>query len=261
MSGEGIDWRRISRGTFWIGLGTFLLLNTSGVIPWSFWIDALAYWPVLLVAAGIRLIFERSGLPALVLLSPALVLGTLAWVASAGPRGPAGTWVDVEAPRSAESVEWSLEGDLAFARLDVRGGSLPPTLLADGRSASIHRSRLRVKGRDEKPRVQIGRRHRGVTILGLPSRREHWDLEVTDDLPMALDLNAAFAGGSVDLEQAPVSRVDLEGAFNSFSLRLGPAEEEVRIYLRGAFNDYRLRVPASTPGSSLPTNRGSGSTR
>ena len=42
--------------------------------------------------------------------------------------------------------------------------------------------------------------------------------------------------------------MEIEGAFNSLTLRLGPVEEDdVRVYLSGAFNDYRLEVPDSTP--------------
>ena len=77
----GIAWRRAARGLTLIGIGVFLLLNTTGLLPWSFWGDLLDYWPVLLVAIGIRMVFDRSAAPWLALLGPVLSLATMTWVA------------------------------------------------------------------------------------------------------------------------------------------------------------------------------------
>ena len=76
MSDPRRAWRRISRGLIMAGLGVFLLLNTTGVVPWSFWLLLLPLWPVCLIAIGLRLVFERSRFAAGVLLSPLLLLGT-----------------------------------------------------------------------------------------------------------------------------------------------------------------------------------------
>ena len=47
-----------------IVIGIVLLLNTTGYLPWDFWINVIkilfGYWPVLLIVAGINLIFKGS---------------------------------------------------------------------------------------------------------------------------------------------------------------------------------------------------------
>src|SRR3989441_11662319 len=132
MSDEGLRWGRVARGFYLLGFGTFLLLTTQDVLPWSFWGDVLAYWPVFLVAIGIRLVFERSPAQALVLLGPILVLGMMMYVAMRGPARADGgrDWVPLRAARATDVSAWTLEGRLAVARPDVtsrgppEGGSL-----------------------------------------------------------------------------------------------------------------------------------------
>src|SRR5512147_1162609 len=77
------DWGRAADGIQLAGFAVFLLLNTTGQLSWSFWIDAIALWPVLIMSAGLRMAVDRTRAPWLQLLSPVLVLGALAWVAAA----------------------------------------------------------------------------------------------------------------------------------------------------------------------------------
>ena len=65
MSRNGAIWGQISWGILFAGFGVFLLLTTLGIIPATFWLALLPFWPVLLIAIGLRFIFERSGVPAL----------------------------------------------------------------------------------------------------------------------------------------------------------------------------------------------------
>jgi hypothetical protein len=72
-------------------------------------------------------------------------------------------------------------------------------------------------------------------------------VDVADDLPMALRLETAFARGELDLETIEVMRVDLDGAFNDLTLRLGAPRTDTRVNLEGAFNHLELVVPEDTP--------------
>jgi hypothetical protein len=72
LSGEPprADWKRAADGIGMAGIAVFLLLNTTGVLPWSFWIDAIALWPLLIMSAGVKIAFEKTRAPWLVLLGP-----------------------------------------------------------------------------------------------------------------------------------------------------------------------------------------------
>ncbi len=249
MSQGSVAWRRVARGMGLVGVGCFLLASTSGWLPWSFWGALLPLWPVLLIALGIRLVFERTRLPWLVLLAPALVLGTMAWVAVGGTGGlrPTGVTEPVQVERTAGASRWVLEAEMAHGELDLAGRVLDPSLLLEGEAtATGSPARLRLAGGGTSPRVILegGRRYRAFR-LGNPWSR--WRLDLAEDLPVALDLRLALTSGRLDLAGVPVASLDLEGALNDLDLRLGRPDQDVSIWIEGALSSLRLEVPAGVP--------------
>jgi hypothetical protein len=246
----GINWRQVSRGLLFMGLGVFLLLNTQGRIPWSFWLDALAMWPVLLVALGLRLVFDRSRLPWAVLLSPVLILGTLTYLAIEGPKEPARRWHEVRASRSASVDHWALEGRLMATDLQLEARPIGEGLLVEGQATEAGLGELRVSERDRGARVRVERwRDHGFIVW--PRRPNAFRLGVTQDLPLELDFDVAFASGTLDVTRVAVEDVRLEGAFNALTLRLGRVAAdrlgEVRLRFAGAFSRIEIHVPPDTP--------------
>ena len=248
MTESRIAWRRVSRGLVFIGFGVFFFLSTQGMLHRGFWLDALAFWPVCLIALGLRLMFERSKAPWAVLLSPLLLMGTLSYVAWRGAEPLSTDWKTVQAARDPEVETWSLEARMALADLDLRAGSVAPGMLLQGRTAPSNRGSVRVWHRGDSSRVYLrGGRWRSGSVHFLPGRRHLWDVDVADDLPMTLHLDTAFAEGELDLETVEVTRVDLDGAFNDLTLRLGAPRTDTRVNLEGAFNHLELVVPEDTP--------------
>ena len=48
---------RFFGAVYLIIIGVIFLLNTTGVLPWSLWINILKFWPLFIVSAGIGIIF------------------------------------------------------------------------------------------------------------------------------------------------------------------------------------------------------------
>ena len=244
---NGVAWQRLADGLQVIGFGVFLLLTTQGLLPWSFWAEALSYWPVLLVGAGLRMVSERSRLPWAVLLSPLLVIGTLAFVARGHTmeRLP-GEWVDraIERPRGAE--RWTLSARLSAARLDLRAVALSGGLLAEGRCAARGEpGRLELEGAGPAPVLRLAG-GRGRAVFG-PQPSQVWELRIDPSLPLGVELEGVLRGGRLELKGARLTGGGLEGAFNDVELRLPRPETEVTLHLKGVFSSLRLVVPASTP--------------
>jgi hypothetical protein len=241
----------VTRGLYFIGFGTFLFLNTQGIVPWSFWREALAYWPVGLVALGLRLMFERSRTPALVILGPMLVLGTLTWVALQSPGEWNKRWEAFEAARpvmdEGEIDRWTFATSTAMANLTVTARDLDGDRLAEGRVSPAGRRVMRVTTHGGEARVRL-RKPSGTWKIGLlPGQLNRFEIDLTRDLPLRLDLDLLLTDGRIDLARAPVSRIALDGALNDLTLRLGAPESNVRIKLNGTFNHIVLEVPPGTP--------------
>ena len=248
MGGSRIAWRRVSRGLSFIGFGVFLFLSTQGLVHRGFWLDALAYWSVLLIALGLRVTFDRSNAPWAVLFSPLIIMATLSFVAWRGPEPPPADWQTVEAVRDPHVETWSLDARMALADLDLRAGSVAPGMLLQGRTAPSNRGSVRLLDRGDSARVFLRDHGWGAPNRRfLPGTRHRWDVDVADDRPMRLHLDTAFVDGELNLEPVEVTRVDLDGAFNDLTLRLGAPRTDTRVNLEGAFNRLELVVPENTP--------------
>jgi hypothetical protein len=258
---QGADWGRFADGIGMVGFAVFLLMNTTGFLPWSFWLDAISLWPLLVMSAGVKIAFEKSRAPWLVLIGPAIVLGGLAWLASgARPEGPVGPWQPEAAAMpegGATGVE--LEVKLVGARLRVTSASeLPPGHLVDGRSMGRHESaRLEVDKDGDRARVLLrgGERH-GVVFL--PRPKERWELELPPALPVGVRLSGAGIGARFELTRGPFLGLRSNGAFVGVEARLPAPAKDIEIRMEGAFNSLTLIVPEGTPvrvhGAGLPFN-------
>lgn len=256
----GADWARAAEGIQMAGFAVFLLLNTMGYLPWSFWLDAIALWPLLVMSAGVRIAFDRTRAPWIVLAGPLLILGGLAWFASgARPGPPPGPWEPetLSRPEGVERVE--LDARLVGARLRLAAAAdLPAGRLVDGGSIASHEAtRLEVDTDGGLARVHLqgGERH-GVVFL--PRPREQWDLRLPADLPLRLRIAGAGVGGRFDLTAGALEGMRTEGVFIGVDARLPAPRQDTEIQMNGVFNSLNLTVPEGTPvrvhGAGIPFN-------
>jgi len=253
-------WPRVAEGIQLVGIACFLFLNTSGHLPWSFWLDAISLWPLLVASLGVHIAFEKSRAPWLVLLGPVFVLGGLVWLASgARPSLPEGPWqVEVATrPAGVESVEFT--ANLAAARLHLAtANDVPAGRLVDGRA--LHGKggvRLVVETDGSLARVRLeGGEHRGIVFL--PRPRDFWDLRLPRELPVSVHVRGAGVGARLDLTAADFRGARAEGVFIGLDARLPAPRRDTEITIDGVFNSVTLHVPEGTPvrvhGQGLPFN-------
>ncbi len=253
------EWGRVADGLFLAGLGVFFLVATTDGLPEGFWLEAVTFWPVLLVSAGIRIVFEKTPLAAGVILGPAVVLACLFWLAWGDPPAPRapGEWhaLSGATPEGTESAR--LRADFSGVHLDVDTRSLGPNLLAEGRAASRDATpRLRVDQEEGQASVRLAGRDSGFLLIG--SRREVWELSVTDALPLEVIVEGVFVRTRADLRTGRLVYAEVNGAFNAASLRLPPTDVPVSIHFKAAFSSYDLTVPEGTSvwvrGPGFPLN-------
>jgi hypothetical protein len=243
-----VDWGRVADGIGLAGFGVFFLLAASRGLPDGFWLDALSFWPVLLVSAGIRVIFERSPLPWGVVLGPVVVLGTLSWLAWGHPpeAAPPGEWREVSAarPEGVREVRLGVEG--AGARVQLEARALAPATLATGRVASRgDRARLTETTDDHTLGLRLQGQAGGVVFL--PGRKAAWELAVADDVPLDVHVDAIMSRSELDLRRAEVTSVRADEPFQVVVLRLPPPRKRVSVTLASPFCSFHLLVPDGTP--------------
>jgi hypothetical protein len=242
------DWGRVADGVGLAGLGLFFLVATMRGLPDGFWMEAVSFWPVLLVSAGIRIVFEKTPFAAGMVLGPVVVVGTLFWLAWGTPPEPLppGDWHELAAATPEGSERARVKAELAGVHLGIEARSLDAGLLADGRAASRESTpRLDVDDGEDEARLRLEGRDSGFMMIG--RRREVWDLGLTDALPLEFDLSGVFIRGDLDLRRGWVSGARIQGAFDSWRFRLPPPSQPVEIRFQGAFSTFTVEIPEGTP--------------
>jgi len=259
------DWGRAADGIQLAGLSVFLLLNTTGQLPWSFWLDAFSLWPVLVMSAGLKIAFEKSRMPWLLMLGPVLVLGSLTWLAS-DPRFealPAGPWQAQSIARPDGTERVSLEAKLGGARLRLQASDdVPADRVVDGRSIASGGEHFTTEGRDGVAHVTLrGGEKPGALFVRRP--KERWDLRLPTGRPVEVRVSGAGIAGDFDLRRADFAGARAEGVFLAVEARLPAPRTDTEVKVSGVFNWLSLTVPEGTPvrmhGAGLPLNaRGRG---
>ena len=254
-----VEWKRAADGIGLCVWATFLLLTTTGVLPWSFWMDAISLWPLLIMSAGIQITFEKTRTPWLVLLGPAVVLAGLVWVATGpNPDLSSGNWKSegpLPRPEGAKHVKLDLE--LLGTRLAVEARDVEAGALADARSIErSEKTQLQVDRQDDVARLRLDTGKSGVPFV--PGHKQRFDLGVPRDLPVTLRLKGAMSRTNLDLGDGLLEGGSIEGAFLATQLVLPPVEQTVKIVQKGAFCALRINVPDGTPvnvrGNRFPFN-------
>jgi hypothetical protein len=257
------DWRRLADGALLIGLGVFVLLNTTGHLPWTFWYDALTLWPILLVTAGLRIAVDRTRFAWLMILGPIVVLGTLAGVAGGRLDNAPGPWQPVASERPADATRLTLRAALASSRIDVASGA--GDALVEGRQGSrANQARVETRVENGEATVKLVPGGEGWDFVR-PGRQSRWELEVPDTLPLKIDLDGAMIGARYDLTRGQLEGATIDGAFIGIDLHLPKPTQRVKLQIHGVFNMVDVFAPPGTPvrvhGPGFPFNlveRGSG---
>jgi len=256
-----VDWARAAEGVQMAGIAVFLLLNTTGRLPWSFWLDAIALWPVLVMSAGLRIAFEKTRVPWLLLLGPALVIGSLAWLATgnAWATPATGPWVRQTEPLRPGTAAVVLRTQLAGAQLSVTSATLEADALVDARMVDrAVGARLESQLQGDRAEVRLEGGARQGLALAMPGRRQEWELKLPAALPLRLEMKGAGVRAALDLTRGRVEEGRVEGVFLVTRLDLPPTERPVALHLGGVFDALHLTVPEGTPvhvhGAGLPLN-------
>jgi LiaI-LiaF-like transmembrane region len=259
------DWRRLADGLLLIGLGVFVLLNTTGHLPWTFWYDALTLWPIMLVSAGLRIAVDRTRVAWLMVLGPLVVLATLAGVAGGRLDNAPGPWQPVAAERPSDATGLTLRAALASSRVEVAARALGDGTLLEGRQGSrMNKARIETKVEGGDATVTLVPGDNGWDAFR-PGRLSRWELGVSDALPVTIDLDGAMIGARYDLGRGQVAGATFDGAFLGIDLHLPKPAQRIKLQIHGVFNMVDVFAPPGTPvrvhGPGFPFNlvdRGSG---
>ena len=240
---------RIRNGVILISAGLVFLLNNLGYVPWDVWFRILSLWPVILIAVGIELIFRKTHLSFLTILSPLLFMAAI--------LGPT-YFQNVELTRvyrATETYQYAEDLDTSVtkvtAMIQLRAGNLKVSSETERLvSADLEYwkrepiTTSEYSGFDSSATVEIRDKERGWKGWSWRAwGAKDWDIKLTDQIPINLRIYAKATDGELDLSDLRVKNLNLETKAGNFDIKLGDLVDQVNGTIESDASRLHLLIP------------------
>ena len=231
-----------------IALGTLFLLQTLNVVPWDVWGSIWRFWPVFLIAIGVNLLFGRrspliAGLLIVGLLGGAITLAAL----NVGGSGFGFSFGGEHTERFSDSLSEATRLDL---NADFGAGTLTIDALPAG-APLLWEGELVLPGSIEvTPDLsRTGDRATlrfDVSVDGFPFiRGDHrWDILVSRDVALALDIDGGAANVDLDLEQLHITELSVDVGAADVDIALPSVEGTMRVDINAGAANITIDIPS-----------------
>lgn len=231
-----------------IGLGILLLLSNLGVLTVNVWQMLFRFWPVILIAVGLDILFgRRSGIGAIIAIGVLVLViaGSLPWTGGV-----------VAGSGEVHTIHQELAGvpaaDVRIAagvsELTLRA-TPDRTLLATGTIRPLRNERIEESFRQEGDRAIYTVRSEG-TALSLPvwnwRGQGQWEVELTSAVPLDLEISTGVGEATLDLEQLQLSALQINSGVGSTEVTL-PGRGNFRGEISGGVGELTILVPDTLP--------------
>jgi len=244
--------RKAVWGIALILVGLILLLNKLGVLGWDVWWYLGSLWPLLLVLAGIALLWRRWVLPWGLIL---LAAGGIIWYLLAGGPVSARLLDSDQLKTETLQVEQAFGSEIKEGELNLRFGA-GSLFLGSGKERRLTGSLDFSSGQKPVVDCQVNDNRAVVNIhpgddssgpLGRKLLGEYrWDLRLPSGFPWRVDLNVGAASGILDLTNLTLSGFNIQGGACSLRANLGPPASAVSGHLSLGASHITLALPKGT---------------
>ena len=221
--------------------GVILLLQTTGVLPWDMWLGLWRFWPLLIIALGIHILFGRKiGWWATVLVVGAILVAIGgALLLGAGNEKPVSSVA--EPLNGLDSADVSIKfgaGDLSLKSLPAGSPNLIEGQFGeDGQGARVQLIRSQNKGRllisiDRQPWIRW-------------FSKASWDLSLSQTSRLtSMDLDVGAADVKLDLRELKLSELNVNVGAANVEIVMPASAGDVTANINAGAADLTLVIPA-----------------
>jgi hypothetical protein len=220
-----------------ISLGVAFLLNNLGILELSIWELVFRFWPILLVAAGLDLLLgHRAGwgsLAALVLTLAILAGGVWLYMSGIKPE-PVGTKISCGLSEAAEA-NITIAPGMGDLRVDALSDSR--NLVEGTLSGGNAEPEFSVKGKTAN--LVVGS---GTTIIGPFPNKWYWELSLSPEVPIDLNVDFGVGEAEADLTGLDISALHVHLAIGTGVVTL-PEDGSFSGSVDGAIGQLVIVIP------------------
>jgi hypothetical protein len=224
-----------------VAIGIVLLLSNLGVLDWSLWDALWRLWPLILIGIGLDLMLKRKRLGGLI--AGLVVAGVFILVVLVMHTH--------KAPLVTEVISQPLEGakqarvilDAGVARLNLTAGQNPDKLI-EGTLRVSKRAKLKVtyELKGDLGKFKLKQRSRGLGLLSFGKRNPQWDLKLTKEIPVILEVDTGVGQSDLDLRGMQITSLDVDSGVGQTTVTL-PARGNLKVDMDGGVGEVIIRIP------------------
>ncbi|MBW8011053.1 MAG: hypothetical protein FVQ83_07415 [Chloroflexi bacterium] len=237
-----------------IGLGIVFLLDNLGVVSWNVGLMLYRMWPLILVAFGLDILFGRrsgtAGVVSLVLIIAVFVGGV--WLFNTYGENFSNELAIHQIDQAAnEAADAKLEIDFEVGELVV--GSLSSEgILAQG-SIELPESQefineFQLDGDTANLRLASENLLNFPDWLGgsiFDSHSIDWEINLTENLPIDLEINTGVGFSVIDLENLSLTGLDIDTGVGETMVYL-PSSGDFHATISGGVGEINIYIPEGT---------------
>lgn len=220
-----------------ITIGAALLLGNFGYLSGLRWTDVLQLWPILLVLAGVDVMLRSRSFLAAAIVEIAIIVVTVAYLASGITIGPVAASYDTVVPRAGATS----------ATLTVNYGAGALTLSGGGADlVSVRSTRQDVTRTVDQTGASavVVLSSSSEAILGYAGRDRTWDITLPADVRTSMTLNLGAGDFDIDLSNIKVARATINAGASDLTVRLPRPSGDVPMTISTGMSSIQIDVPA-----------------
>ncbi len=273
--------RGIVGPTLSIGFGSIFLLSNLDILNWGAWMTILRLWPILVIALGLEIFIGRKNIwLSIIGVGFTLTLLVAGLWYSGGVLGVDST---ITAPAGVQVTSEEIEQDLddaksAYVNIESSVGELIIDSLSDddtfieGKIYSIEQEVITesYKLSNDKITYYLGSDWNSGKNINFSNfnnqERLSWELKLTEEIPLILDLSLGVGESDLDLSDIQISEFNLGMGVGQTTLSLPngqyqaqidggvgqtivhlPNEGEIELNVDGGVGEIRIYIPEDMP--------------
>jgi hypothetical protein len=250
----------VFRGLFLISLGVVFFLNIYGILPWGFWMNIAALWPLLLIVAGVALFFNKRVPFSGVLLVFLLVLVGYSFIQGTPQYGSyinfghgsynnngttqKGNNATMELVAPLESGVKTSELELNLGGAQVELGSLEGEVGKSTLLSGTYRANNSIGyGMPEFSHQRSGDKIRMTFDSDRRPGDSIIDLKLSPQVDYDMEVNAGAVKGMLDLSQLRVTNLEMSTGASDIELKFGDTGAHTKADLSTGASKINLVVP------------------
>lgn len=250
----------ISRGLLLITIGVIFFLLNYDILSWGFWLHVADLWPLILILAGIGLLFSRRIPLSAVLL--VFLLSMVAYSMAVGDKPLPGQMNSLFNGGTTETrpIDVPLPPDVKKARVNLNLGGAKISVAALDSGASENRLMTGNYQAQEKSNTN-GSRKSGlsttqsgdtlnVTLSSASFGRNSGDingsdfeLNLSDKVHYDIDMSAGAIDGTMDLSRLLVDNLKISTGASDFSMEFGDTGIATQGKIESGASELTLVIP------------------